>query len=74
MKITFEFDTESETFQPDELLRMQKALDMAGALWELSGKIKVWWENDNKVDPDELHDVFCDILQEYGIDLDKLYR
>jgi hypothetical protein len=47
---------------------------MAGALWELSGKIREWWENDNKVDPDELHTVFCDILQEYGLNLDKLYR
>lgn len=74
MKITFEFDTESETFQPDELLRMQKSLDMAGALWVLSGKIKEWWENDSKVDPDELHTVFWDIMQEYGIDLDKLYK
>lgn len=74
MKITFEFDTESETFQPDELLRVQKSLDMAGALWELLGKIKEWWENDNKVDPDELHTAFCEILQEYGLDLDKLYR
>lgn len=74
MKVTFEFDTESETFQPDELLRMQKSLDMAGALWQLSGKIKEWWETDGKVDPDELHTVFWDIMQEYGIDLDKLYR
>lgn len=74
MKITFEFDTESETFQPDELLRVQKALDMAGALWELSGKIKEWLENYGKIAPDEIHDVFCDILQEYGLDLDKLYR
>ena len=74
MKITFEFDTESETFQPDELLRMQKSLDMAGALWVLSGKIKEWWENDGKIDSDELHTVFWDIMQEYGIDLDKLYK
>lgn len=73
MKITFEFDTCDENFEPDELLRAQKASDMAGALWELSGKIKEWWENDNKVDPDEIHDAFCDILQEHGLDLDKLY-
>jgi hypothetical protein len=74
MKITFEFDTESETFQPDELLRMQKSLDMAGALWELSGKIRVWWESTNAVDSDQLHTAFCEILQEYGLDLDKLYQ
>lgn len=74
MKVIFEFDTCDENFEPDELLRMQKSLDMAGALWELSGKIKEWWEKDNKVDPDEIKSVFCEILQEYGLDLDKLYR
>lgn len=35
---------------------------------------KEYWENDGKIDPDELHNVFCDILQEYCLDLDELYR
>ena len=74
MKITYEFDTADENYQPDELLRVQKATDMAGALWKLSGIIKEYWENDGKIDPDELHNVFCDILQEYCLDLDELYR
>lgn len=73
MKITFEFDTESETFQPDELLRLQKALDMAGALYTMAGKIFAWWEDADKISTDVIHDEWISVLDEYGIDLDKLY-
>ena len=40
MKVTFEFDTESATFQPDELLRVQKANNMAGFIFELEQRVQ----------------------------------
>lgn len=75
VKITYEFDTESENFSPEELLRVQKAEDMVYALYELSLAVSGWYkypESSGELNADTLNDKFYDILNSNGIKLDKL--
>lgn len=75
MKIKYEFDTAAENFDRGELLRIQKANDMARALWDLSQAVRDWYRNktDRPCNPDTLQDVFYTILGESNIDLDQLW-
>ena len=77
VKITYEFDTYGENFEPDELLRFQKSYNMAKALWDLSNLIRGWYkypESSGELNADTLNDKFCDILEENDINLDELWR
>lgn len=75
MKITFEFDTAAENFMADELLRVQKANDMAGFIFELEQKVRDWYRNraDEPLNEDNLREFISMLYSKYGIELDKLY-
>lgn len=77
MKITYEFDTCAENFERDELLRVQKADNMASALWDLSNMVRGWYrypESAGELNADTLNEKFCDILEKNEINLDELWR
>lgn len=75
MKIKYEFDTESEKFDRGELLRVQKADDAVKALWDLQEAVLEWYRGhtNRPCNPDTLHTVFYQILNDAGINLDELW-
>lgn len=77
MKITFEIDTDKEGTDLCELEQLKKASDMAAALWDLQEAVLGWYRHpcDQKpLNADTLLETFKDILDEHGINLDKLWR
>ena len=74
MKITYEFDTTSENYDKFEMLRIQKSLDMALALWDLDGKIRNWrkWDERDAIPVEEITDTFVEILEKHMINLDDI--
>ena len=76
MKITFSFDTDSEHYQRDEYERMLKADDMCGCLWDIQQKIRGWYnhpERYEKLTEDSLAEFFNGVMEEHGINLDRLW-
>ncbi len=75
MKITFEFNTESETFQPDELLRVQKANNMAGFIFELEQRVQDWYRNkaNEPLNEDTLREFVSSLLYKYDINIEQMY-
>lgn len=76
MKITFEFDTDSEHYQRDEYERILKADDMCDCLWNLSQRIRGWCnhpERYEKLTEDSLSEFFWNTMDEHGINLERLY-
>lgn len=75
MKVTYEFDTDSENFNSCEFEQYKSANDMAAALWELQEAIRTWYKYDpSDLTPDALHDTFYDILSKNNINLERLWR
>lgn len=74
-KIVYEFDTASEDFRLDELLRIQRADDMARALYLIDQKAREWYRNkaDEPLNPDTLNDFIVSVLRECNIELEKIY-
>jgi len=74
-KIVYEFDTASEDFRLDELLRIQRADDMARALYLIDQKVHEWYRNktDEPLNPDTLNDFIVGVLRECNIELEKIY-
>ena len=58
MKVTFEFDTESETFDNCELKRHYRANDMAICLSRITDKLRSWYKYDERgsIPIDEIHE------------------
>jgi hypothetical protein len=75
MKITLEFDTESATFQPDELLRVQKANNMAGFIFELEQRVQDWYRNkaNEPLNEDTLREFVSSLLYKYDIIIEQIY-
>ena len=76
MKITFEFDTDSESFQRDEYERILKADDMCAVLWDLEQKIRGWYNHPERHEPltdENLSKFFYGLLDDKGINLDRLW-
>lgn len=75
MKITLEFDTESATFQPDELLRVQKANNMAGFIFELEQRVQDWYRNkaNEPLNEDTLREFVSSLLYKYDINIEQMY-
>lgn len=75
MKITFEFDTESATFQSDELLRVQKANNMAGFIFELEQQVQDWYRNkaNEPLNEDTLREFVSSLLYKYDIIIEQIY-
>lgn len=77
MKITFEIDTDKEGTDLCELEQLKKASDMAAALWDLQEAVLGWYRHpcdQKQLNADTLLETFKDILDEHGINLDKLWR
>lgn len=76
MKITFEFDTDSENFSRDEYERILKADDMCGCLWDIAQQVRGWYnhpERYEKLTEDSLSEFFWKTMDEHGINLDRLW-
>lgn len=76
MKITFEFDTDSENFDPTELERVKQSDKMARVLWDMNNEIRGWYKypsDKNVLNADTLNDRWCDLLIKHGINLDDLW-
>lgn len=75
MKITFEFDTESATFHQDELLRVQKANNMAGFIFELEQRVQDWYRNkaNEPLNEDTLREFVSSLLYKYDINIEQIY-
>lgn len=76
MKITLEFDTDSEHYSKDEYERVLKADDMCACLWDIAQQVKGWYnhpERYDKLTEDSLSGFFYDTLQEHSIDLERLW-
>lgn len=74
MKVTFEFDTESENFIYQDLERYKSVDKLCWALSDLADKIRSWTKYDerNEIPIDEIHETFYDILRNRNIDLGEL--
>ena len=76
MKITFEFDTDSENYSRDEYERMLKADDMCDCLWDIAQQVRGWYnhsESYEKLTEDSLSEFFWETMKEHGINLDRLW-
>jgi hypothetical protein len=75
MRVKFEFDTNDENFDQQELDLFYKAKDIIACLWELSQEVKKYYKypESNPCNPDTVHEFFWNCLQEHGIDFDKMY-
>lgn len=74
MKVTFEFDTDKNNFDPTELARVQKADDLALALWRFDEAIRHWRRTQDTVSSDAVASQLYEILEGLEINLDKLIR
>ena len=50
MKVTFEFDTDSENFDRDEYNRVLLANDMAVCIEEIRNQLRSWYKYDSRGD------------------------
>ena len=75
MKVTFEFDTQSETFDQQELNRHYAADKMAFCLFDITNKLRSWYKYDTRgeIPIDEVYDQIFDIINQY-VDIDDILR
>lgn len=66
MKVKFEFDTESENFDMQELERHYQADKMAYCLSRITDQLRNWikWDGRETIPVDEVHEKIWDIIQE----------
>ena len=73
MKVKFEFDTESDTFDNCELNRFYKANNMAMCLYEITNKLRSWYKYDERgtIPIDEVHKEIWEIIEDH-VNLEEL--
>lgn len=73
MKVTFEFDTDSENFDRCQLECHYQSEDMARCISEITKKLRGWVKYDerNKLPKNEVFDDIWEIINEY-VNLEKL--
>lgn len=73
MKVTFEFDTDAETFDRTQLECYYQAENMASCINEITNKLRSWEKYDerNEIPKDEIHTEIWEIINE-NINLEKL--
>ncbi len=57
----------------EELTRVMKATDLAGALWDVSQFIRLKYKTDDNVSVDELSEKFWAIMEEHNLDFEHFY-
>ena len=66
MKITYEFDTDSENWQDDHYVRdrFEAAFDMLMALSDIKDKLREWYKYDTResISTSEVFDTLTDII------------
>lgn len=74
MKITFEFDTNSEQFDRIELNRIQKAFDMALALYDIDNLCRKYRKYDEResIPVEEIDNEIGKIYSKYNINIDDI--
>ena len=74
MKVTFEFRTDDENFNQDELNRFYDADNMAMCLEALREKVRSWikWDQREEIPKEEIEKVFWEIIQDHNISFEKL--
>lgn len=74
MKITYEFDTDSENFDPTEYKQVTQAKELALALWRIDNHLRnsEKYGDDAKVLPSDVRAVFHDILEDLNINMRDL--
>lgn len=76
MKITFEFDTDSENFSQSELESYKQAINTTYCLTKIKDQLKEWYNHDSRgsIPITEVYDTINDIIDETvytkGLDLD----
>lgn len=75
MKISFEFDTDSEDFDNCELERYKQVDKMARCLYHIDDKLRGYYKYDTRgsVEIDEFTRTLWDIMKDDGIDLEELW-
>ena len=65
MKVTFEFDTENENFNEEELQTHYQAENMAKCIFEIQNKLKSWekYNNSEIISIEKVYDEIFDIIQ-----------
>lgn len=78
MKITYEFDTDSDTWLDDVYTqkRFMKSLDMALCLEKIENKLRLLRKYDDAktINIEDASRFFNNLLTEYNIDLEELLR
>jgi len=74
MKVTFEFRTDDENFDQNELNRHYDADSMAYCLEALREKVRNWvkWDDREQIPKDEIEKVFWEIIQDNNISFERL--
>lgn len=75
MKITFEFDTDKEDFNDWQTLEIyKKAEDLASAVNSILEQVKSWykWDNRSAIPQEEIQDKIYQIINDEGINLEKM--
>ena len=74
MKVTFEFRTDDENFDQNELNRYYDANNMAICLEALREKVRSWikWDDREEIPKDEIEKVFWEIIQDNNISFERL--
>lgn len=73
MKVTFEFDTDAETFDRTQLECYYQAESMARCINEITNKLRLWEKYDErkKLPKAEIYDSIWEIINEY-VNLEKM--
>ena len=74
MKITYEFDTDKDSFERAEFETYKQSEQMRDALFDLSEKVRFWYKRDERTEipKEEIYNVFFDILKDNFINLDAM--
>lgn len=74
MKITYEFDTQSENYDPHELWLMQNSHLMWLALCQMKSQFRDWvkYRENPNISTEEVYEMFLRLASENGVDPDNL--
>lgn len=68
MIVTYTFDTNSETYDVAEHKLVERAQDMALALWDIKQYLRsIWKYQEEPADINVIYERFNDILLDYGL-------
>lgn len=74
MKVTFEFDTDSENFSYYELEQYFQSGRMLSALDSIKNQVRNWYKYDDRenIPVDEIQDKIYDCILDNGVDMEKM--